>query len=58
MFTMKTFYDSLASASKIQNPYLRALAELTKIDTGQMKVLASDLGWQQWGEPIQQAVTA
>lgn len=57
MFTMKTFYDSLASASKIQNLYLRALVELTKIDTCQMKVLASDLGWQQWGESIQQAVT-
>jgi hypothetical protein len=51
MSTMQNFHAVLSSTSKLQDQYLEALAALTAIDFDQLKALASDLGWQEWGSP-------
>jgi len=48
MNTMKGFYASISSTSRLQGPYLEALAKIVKINRKQMDALASDLGWQIW----------
>jgi len=58
MNTMQSFYTSITSASKLQGAYSEALADLTRINRMQMDVLASDLGWQEWGAQNQQNITA
>jgi hypothetical protein len=57
MSTMKTFYNLLGSVAGAKSPYLQALAKLTRIDIGRMKVFETVPGWQQWGEQNQKAVT-
>ena len=53
MNTMKSFYASITSASKLQGLYLEALSEITGISRKQTNTLMSDMGWQQWGEQAQ-----
>lgn len=48
MSAMETFYASLCSTFEIQDPYLRSLAEIARIDLKQVGALMSDLGWQDW----------
>jgi hypothetical protein len=50
MNTMKAFYASIASASRLQSPYLEALAKITRIHREQTQALMSDLAWQNWAE--------
>jgi hypothetical protein len=57
MHTMKGFYASISSASRIQGSYLEALSEITKINLRQVSSLRSDLGWQDWNEQHREAVT-
>ena len=45
---MKGFYALISSVSGPQNPYLEALAQISRINLKQTKVLMSDLGWQEW----------
>ncbi|HJR78518.1 MAG TPA: hypothetical protein VJ821_00510 [Anaerolineales bacterium] len=56
MNTMKDFYASLSSASRLEGPYLEALSEITKMNSRQMRALKSDLGWQEWGTENQQNI--
>ena len=53
MSTMKGFYASISSASRLHGSYLEALAEITRMNDQQAKTLNSDLGWQEWSEPNQ-----
>lgn len=46
--TMKGFYASITSASKLQGSYLEALSKITRVKRQQTNALASDLGWQTW----------
>jgi hypothetical protein len=48
MNTMKSFYASISSASRLQGPYLEALSEITRLSHQQAKALQSDMAWQQW----------
>ena len=57
MNTMQSFYISLSSSDKSLDTYLKTLADLTRINHEQAKALLSDLGWQQWGEQNQKAVS-
>jgi len=54
MNTMKGFYISISSASRIHGSYLEALSEISRINQKQMNALQSDLGWQQWTEQNQE----
>ena len=56
MNTMKGFYASISSASRLQGPYLEALSEITRMNHRQAKALRSDLGWQEWSQHNHQAV--
>ena len=58
MNTMKGFYASISSASRLQGPYMEALSEITRINLRQAEVLKSDMGWQEWGEQNQKTATA
>lgn len=49
MNTMKDFYASLSSASRLQDSYLEAMSRITRIKRWQTSALMSDLGWQEWG---------
>jgi hypothetical protein len=51
MNTMKGFYASISSASRLHGSYLEALAEITKMSRQQAKVLQSDVAWQEWSQP-------
>ncbi len=51
MSTMKAFYQSLAAVPETHDPYLGALAELTKADAAQIKNLTSSYDWQNWSAP-------
>lgn len=55
MNTMKGFYASISSASRLHGSYLEALSKITRISQQQAKALRSDLGWQEWSEPNQKA---
>jgi len=55
MNTMKDFYASISSVSRLQGPYLQALSEITRINYKQAYALQSDLGWQNWSEQDQKA---
>ena len=50
MSTMKGFYASISSASRLHGSYLEALSEITRINRQQAKALQSDLAWQEWGQ--------
>ena len=50
MNTMKGFYASISSASRLHGSYLEALAEITRMSPQQVRVLQSDLAWQEWSE--------
>jgi len=58
MNTMKSFYVSLSAGSKLRDPYMEALSQITKIHHRQAMDLASDLGWQQWGAQTQETAAA
>jgi hypothetical protein len=53
MNTMKSFYASISSASRLHGSYLEALSEITRLNPQQAKILRSDLGWQDWAEQNQ-----
>jgi hypothetical protein len=57
MNTMKGFYASISSASRLQGPYMEALAEITKMSHQQSKALQSDLAWQEWSQQDPEAAT-
>lgn len=57
MNTMKGFYASISSASRLQGPYIEALAEITKMSHQQSKALQSDLAWQEWSQQDPEAAT-
>lgn len=48
MNTMKGFYASISSSSKLRGPYLKALSKITKLNRKQTNALTSDMGWQTW----------
>jgi hypothetical protein len=50
MNTMKGFYASISSASRLHGSYLEALSEITRMNRQQVKALQSDLAWQEWGQ--------
>ena len=55
MNSMQSFYASLSSANLLDT-YLKILADLTKLNREQIRVLESDMSWQSWGEeekPVQ-----
>jgi len=58
MNTMKSFYASITSAARPQGPHLEALSEITGINRRQTNALLSNMGWQEWGERNQEAVSA
>jgi len=58
MNTMKSFYASISSASRLQGSYLETLSEITKINHKQAHALKSDLGWQNWSEQDHETLTA
>jgi hypothetical protein len=53
MNTMKGFYASISSGSRLHGSYLEALSEITRLNHKQAKALKSDLGWQEWSEQNQ-----
>ena len=57
MNTMKGFYASISSASRLQGPYLEALAKIARIHREQTNALMSDLAWQNWAEQNQKNAT-
>lgn len=57
MNTMKRFYASIASASRLQGPYLDALSEITGINRRQTKALLTDMGWQDWSGEFPTSLT-
>ena len=48
MSTMKNFYEVLVSTVVNTDQDLQALAALTTMEVNQLRLLAGDLGWQQW----------
>lgn len=50
MNTMKGFYASLSSASRLRGSYLEALSEITRLSYQRAKALHSDLTWQDWSQ--------
>lgn len=50
MNTMKGFYASISSASRLHGSYLEALSEMTQMSPHQAKALQSDLAWQEWSQ--------
>ena len=55
MNTMKSFYASISSTSRLHGSYLEALSEITRMSHQHAKALRSDLGWQEWSEQNQKA---
>jgi hypothetical protein len=47
---MNTFYHLLLNETASQEPYHKALINLTRATHDQLKALKSDLAWQQWSE--------
>lgn len=50
MNTMKGFYASISSASRLHGSYLEALSEITRMSHQQAKCLQSDMAWQNWSQ--------
>ena len=50
MNTMKSFYASISSASRLHGSYLEALSEISKMSHQQAKALQSDMTWQDWSQ--------
>jgi len=57
MNTMKGFYASISSSSRLPGSYLEALSKITRMNHQQAKALRSDLGWQDWAEQKQEIAT-
>ena len=57
MNTMKGFYASITSSSRLHGSYLEALSEITTMSHQQANTLKSDLGWQDWTEQNQTIAT-
>jgi hypothetical protein len=57
MNSMKGFYASISSASKLHGSYLEALSEITHMSHQQAKALQSDLAWQEWSQQNPEATT-
>ena len=58
MNKMQGFYASLSTSDKIQDNHFKILAKITKIDIEKIKILKSDLGWQEWEQQNQKTTTA
>jgi hypothetical protein len=56
MNTMKGFYASISSASRLRGSYPEALSEITRMSYKNVQALRSDQGWQNWG-PQNQIMT-
>jgi hypothetical protein len=54
MNTMKGFYASITSASRLHGSYLEALSEITRLSHQQAKALKSELTWQDWSQQNQE----
>jgi hypothetical protein len=54
MNTMKNFYTSISSGSRLHGSYLEALSEITKLSHQQAKALQSSLTWQDWSQQNQE----
>ncbi|HSL29791.1 MAG TPA: hypothetical protein VK900_11375 [Anaerolineales bacterium] len=50
MNTMKGFYASIYSASRLHGSYLEALSKITRMSHKQAQALQSDLAWQEWSQ--------
>lgn len=57
MNTMKGFYASISSASRLHGSYLEALSEITRMSHKQAMALRSDQGWQDWSQQNQTVAT-
>ena len=53
MNTMKGFYTSISSGSRLHGSYLEALSEITRMCHKQANALRSDQGWQDWSQQNQ-----
>jgi hypothetical protein len=54
MNTMKGFYASISSASRLHGSYLEALSEITRLSHQQVKALQSGMTWQDWSQQNQE----
>jgi len=50
MNTMKGFYASITSSSRLHGSYLEALSEITHMSRQQAKAVQSDMAWQNWSQ--------
>ena len=50
MNTMKDFYASISSASRLHGSYLEALSEITRLSCKEAMAIKSDQGWQNWSQ--------
>ena len=57
MNTMKGFYASISSASRLHGSYLEALSEIIRMSHKQAMALRSDQGWQGWSQQNQSVAT-
>lgn len=57
MNTMKGFYASISSASRLGGSYLEALSEITRMSHQQAKALRSEMTWQDWSQQNQTVAT-
>jgi len=53
MNTMKGFYTSISSGSRLHGSYPEALSEITRMSHKQANALRSDQGWQDWSQQNQ-----
>jgi hypothetical protein len=53
MNTMKGFYASITSTSRLHGSYLEALSEITRMSRQQAKAVQSEMTWQDWSQPNQ-----
>lgn len=57
MNTMKGFYASISSASRLQGSYLEALSEITRMSFQHANTLKSEMAWQQWSQQDPETAT-
>jgi hypothetical protein len=51
MSDMQIFYKKINAQSQTPTPYQFALKKLTHLDPSQLKSIATNLAWVDWGTP-------
>lgn len=57
MNTMKSFYSSISSATRLHGSYLEALSEIARMSHQQARAVQSELAWQNWSQQAQETPT-